>query len=56
MHVQDHAILQHTIKTVSRIIMGVDQGSAVQLYNDLILKNAEQILNDPSSPPETLKE
>ena len=49
MRVQDHAKLQRMIKTASRII-GVDQVSAAELYDHLILKKADQILNDPTHP------
>ena len=37
------------INTAGRII-GIDQLSAAQLYRDLIVKKADQILNDPTHP------
>ena len=49
MHVKDQKRLQRMIKMASKII-GLDQVSAAQLYNELILKKTDQILNDPTHP------
>lgn len=49
MHVKDQGKLQRMIKMASRII-GIDQVSVAQLYNELILKKTDQILKDPAHP------
>uniref|UniRef100_A0A9J7XIF0 Reverse transcriptase domain-containing protein n=1 Tax=Cyprinus carpio carpio TaxID=630221 RepID=A0A9J7XIF0_CYPCA len=49
MHVKDQKKLQRMIKMASRII-GIDQVSVAQLYNELISKKTDQILNDPTHP------
>ncbi len=49
MHVQEHKKLQRIIKMASRVI-GVDQTSAEDLYNELILRKMDQILTDTTHP------
>ena len=49
MYTQDQKKLQRIIKVASRII-GVDQVSVAQLYNDLSLKKIDQIQNDLTHP------
>jgi len=49
MYIKDQNKLQQIVKTACTII-GVDHVSLAQLYNDLSLKNTEQILNDPTHP------
>lgn len=46
---QNQVKLQHDIGTAGRSV-GVDQASAALLCNDLILKTADQIINDPAHP------
>lgn len=49
MHNQDQSKLQHLVKTASKII-GWSQLSVTQLWSDLIVGEAEQILRDPIYP------
>jgi len=49
MYIKDQNKLQRIVKTASKII-GVDQVSVAQLYNNLSLKKTEQIINDSTHP------
>ncbi|KAK0146668.1 RNA-directed DNA polymerase from mobile element jockey [Merluccius polli] len=49
LRVQNQKKLQRIIKSASRVI-GVDQASTIQLYNELILGKMEHILADPTHP------
>ena len=48
-YIKDQKKLQRIVQTASKII-GVDRVSVAQLYNDLSLRETEQILNDSTHP------